>query len=229
MAELLIIVVRAVTLVLRGHRELVLENLALRQQLAAYHRTTRCRLQARDRFFWMALARLWRNWRTALIVVQPDTVIRWHRDWLRRRWTRRSHRRHDGRPPIDQQIRTLVREMAAANPLVGRAADSWRTARTRRRHLRAHGLTPAETAHTPVTANVEDVSHESPRVSRVDGFLHRADSYRSRPVRGDRAVACPSRHRALQHHGASNSRVDRPTSRRRIPGRHRTQVVASRS
>jgi len=119
MLELLIVVVRAVTLALRGHRELVLENLALRQQLAAFHRTTRCRLRARDRLFWMALARSWRNWRTALIVVQPDTVIRWHRDWLRRRWTRRSRRRHDGRPPIDQEIRALVREMATANPLWG--------------------------------------------------------------------------------------------------------------
>jgi putative transposase len=119
MLELLIVVVRALTLVLRGHRELVLENLALRQQLAVYHRTTRCRLQARDRIFWMALARIWRNWRTALIVVQRDTVIRWHRNWLRRRWTRRSHRRPEGRPSVDQQIRTLVREMATANPLWG--------------------------------------------------------------------------------------------------------------
>jgi putative transposase len=93
-----------------------LENLALRRQLAAFHRTTRCRLRARDRFFWMALARGWRNWRTALIVVQPDTGIRWHRDWLRRRWTRRSR---PGRRPIEQQIRTLVREMATANPLWG--------------------------------------------------------------------------------------------------------------
>jgi hypothetical protein len=64
----------------------------------------------------MALARSWRNRRTALIVVQPDTVIRRHRDWLRRRWIRRSQR---GRPPIDQQIRTLVRDMATANPLGG--------------------------------------------------------------------------------------------------------------
>jgi hypothetical protein len=119
MLELLIVVVRALTLAVRGHRELVLENLALRQQLAAFHRTTRCRLRARDRLFWMVLARSWRNWRTALIVVQPDTVIRWHRDWLRRRWTRRSKQPHHGRPPIDQQIRTLVREMATANPLWG--------------------------------------------------------------------------------------------------------------
>src|SRR5689334_2702075 len=119
MLELLVVVIRALTMVLRGHRELVLENLALRQQLAAYHRTTRGRLQARDRFFWTALTRIWRNWRTALIVVQPDTVIRWHRDWLRRRWTRRSRRRPEVRPPVDREIGTLVREMSTANPLWG--------------------------------------------------------------------------------------------------------------
>jgi putative transposase len=120
MLELLIVVVRALTLALRGHRESVLENLALRQQLAALHRTTkRARLRTRDRLFWIALARSWRNWRRASIVVQPDTVVGWHRDWLRRRWTRRSQHRRDGRPPIDQQIRALVREMATANPLWG--------------------------------------------------------------------------------------------------------------
>jgi hypothetical protein len=70
MLELLVVVVRALTLALRGHRELVLENLALRQQLAVFHRTTRCRLRARDRFFWMVLARGWQNWRKALMVVQ---------------------------------------------------------------------------------------------------------------------------------------------------------------
>src|SRR5438874_8061977 len=119
MLGLLIVVGRAVMVAPRGQRELVVDNLALRQQLAAVHRTTRCRLRARDRLFWMALARSWRNWRTALIVVQPDTVIRWHRDWLRRRWTRRSQPRHHGRPPIDPHVRALVRNMATANPLWG--------------------------------------------------------------------------------------------------------------
>jgi hypothetical protein len=54
------VVVRALALALRGHRELVLENLALRQQLAAFRRK-RCRLRPGDRLFWMALARTWRN------------------------------------------------------------------------------------------------------------------------------------------------------------------------
>jgi transposase InsO family protein len=50
-------------------------------------------------------------------MVQPDTVVRWHRDWLRRRWARRSKR--TGRPTVDGTGRALVREMATANPLWG--------------------------------------------------------------------------------------------------------------
>src|SRR4030095_11650992 len=90
MLELLLVVARALALALRGHRELVLENLALRQQLTAMKRSAnRPRLERGDRLFWIALTRVWQNWRTALVVVQPDTVVRWHRDWLRCRWTRR--------------------------------------------------------------------------------------------------------------------------------------------
>jgi putative transposase len=120
MLQLLIVVVRGLALALRGHRELVFENVALRQQLAAMQRAQRrVPLNTRDRLFWIALTQGWRNWRTALVFVQPDTVVRWHRDWLRRRWTRRSEGRPEGRPPIDPQIRELVRKMATANPLWG--------------------------------------------------------------------------------------------------------------
>ena len=82
----LVIFVRSFALICAGHRAVALENLALRQQLAVFKRTTkRPSLRSRDRLFWMALAHLWPDWRTALIVVQPDTVVRWHRQWLRRR------------------------------------------------------------------------------------------------------------------------------------------------
>jgi putative transposase len=160
MLELLIVVVRALTLALRGHRELVLENLALRQQLAALLRTTkRARLRTRDRLFWMALARGWQHWRNALIVVQPDTVVRWHREWLRRRWTCRSQHRPDGRPPIDQRIRDLVRKMASANPLWGapRIHGELRTLgvhvseRTVSRLLEPHTRPPSQTWKTFLT------------------------------------------------------------------------------
>jgi putative transposase len=118
--ETFLLMARALALTCRGHHELVLENLALRQQLHALKRTVRhLQLRARDRLFWLVLAETWRNWRTALVFVQPDTVVRWHREWLRRRWTRRSARRRAGRPGTDVAIRTLVNQMAAANPLWG--------------------------------------------------------------------------------------------------------------
>jgi putative transposase len=118
MLELIIVLVRALALGCRGHHDLVLENLALRQQLHALRRAVkRPRLRRRDRLFWMALAKTWCRWRTAPVFVEPDTVVRWHRDWLRRRWTRRSG--HGGRPAINRQIRTPVREVATANPLWG--------------------------------------------------------------------------------------------------------------
>ena len=119
MLELLVLIGRALALGCRGHHELVLENIALRQQLRAMKRTTtRLQLRTPDRLFWIVLARLWRNWRTVLVLVQPDTVVRWHRDWLRRQWARRS-RPLGGRPSIDPQIRALIRTMTNANPLCG--------------------------------------------------------------------------------------------------------------
>jgi hypothetical protein len=118
-----VVLLRTVGLMCRGHRAVALENLALRQQLTALtRRVNRPQLRNRDRLFWILLAKGWWGWRTALVVVQPATVLRWHRQWLRQRWTRRSRRIHPGRPSTDGTIRTLVGKMAAANPLWGGAA-----------------------------------------------------------------------------------------------------------
>ncbi len=65
---------------LKAQRELALENLALRQQLAMVQRKTkRPKLSRADRTFWVALSRLWPDWDNALIIVKPQTVIGWHR------------------------------------------------------------------------------------------------------------------------------------------------------
>ena len=117
---MILLLVRALSLACRGHHELVNENLALRQQLNALKRSnSRPHLRRRDRLFWIMLAQTWRNWREVLVLVQPDTLVRWHRDWLRRRWTRRSARRRVGRPRTNVVIRTPVRKMAEENPLWG--------------------------------------------------------------------------------------------------------------
>src|SRR6058998_447224 len=103
-----------------GHRQLALENLALHQQLAVYKRTmTRPRLCRTDRFFWVGLARVWAGWRQPLAIVTPDTVLRWQRHRFREYWTKLSGRPAVGRPPVNAQIKALVTQMAAANPLWG--------------------------------------------------------------------------------------------------------------
>ena len=119
MLTALILLLRSIGLICRGHRAVALENLALRQQLAALTRTKRPQIRRRDRLFWILLAKSWRDWRSALIVVQPDTVVRWHREWLRQHWAARSRHRRPGRPTADAAIRTLVEKMRAANPLWG--------------------------------------------------------------------------------------------------------------
>src|SRR5216684_6102012 len=120
MLAALVVLLRTLGLICRGHRAIALENVALRQRLRVLRRNVRRpHLRTGDRLFWVLLAKAWQDWRTALIVVQPDTVGGWHRQWLRRRWTQRSTPTRPGRPSTPGPIRTLVEQMAAANPLWG--------------------------------------------------------------------------------------------------------------
>ena len=64
----------------RPRRDLLLENLALRQQLAVWkRRRPQPRISAPDKFFWVMLRRFWPGWKQVLILVQPESVVRWHR------------------------------------------------------------------------------------------------------------------------------------------------------
>ena len=104
---------------LKSQRELALENLALRQQLAVLKRKTkRPKLTKADRAFWVALCGLWPDWQNALILVKPETVIGWHRKGFRLYWSWKSRNR-GGRPPIDAEIQSLIRRMARENPTWG--------------------------------------------------------------------------------------------------------------
>ena len=114
-------VIRVILRILLANRAaLVAENLALRQQLVVLSRSTkRPRLRQRDRIFWVWISRLWSDWRAALVLVQPDTVVRWHRRGFRLYWTWRSQRTGQGRPAVSPQIRELIRKMSRANPRWG--------------------------------------------------------------------------------------------------------------
>ena len=104
---------------IRTHRELALENLALRQQLAVWKaRQPRPRLTALDRIFWVVLSRAWKSWRSSLHMVRPETVVGWHRRGFRRYWAWKSRPR-SGRPAMGTEIRDLIRRMSCANPLWG--------------------------------------------------------------------------------------------------------------
>ena len=98
---------------LRDRRDLALESLALRQQLAVFKQSAkRPRLSKAPRP--VLLSKAWHGWRDALLIVKPETVIAWHRKGSRLCWTWRSRRRA-GRRPIDPEVRDLIRKMSAAS------------------------------------------------------------------------------------------------------------------
>lgn len=91
------LILASVRSALRSRHDLVLENLALRQQLTVLARSARRpHLQPADRLLWCWLSRSWSHWRSAIVLVQPETVVRWHRSGWRRYWTWKSRR---GRGP----------------------------------------------------------------------------------------------------------------------------------
>jgi putative transposase len=97
-----------------------LEMLALRHQLQVFERSRprRVRLVKTDRWLWVWLSRVWAGWRTALVIVEPETVIAWHRRGIRLFWTWKSRRR-TGRPTVPAEVRALIRTMSHTNALWG--------------------------------------------------------------------------------------------------------------
>jgi putative transposase len=105
----------------QSRSRLLLENLVLRQQLAVFKRKhPRPRLYAADKFFWIAIRRFWSRWKQSLIVVSPDTVVRWHRAGFALYWRALSRaRRVVGRKRISKAARDLIFRMTTDNPSWG--------------------------------------------------------------------------------------------------------------
>jgi len=100
---------------------LVADNLWLRKQLVVLpRRKPRPRLEEADRRFWILACRWFSGWRTSLLIVKPETVLRWHRQGWRTYWRRRSRRTgRPGRHPIAAELRTLIHRMTMENRLWG--------------------------------------------------------------------------------------------------------------
>jgi len=111
-----ILTVAFARILFRSRLELMVENLALRQQLAVFKRKrSRPALRPADRAFWVVLRQIWPGWVNALILVQPDTVVDWQRQGFKLFWRWVSRAKKVGRPRIAREVQELIRRMAREN------------------------------------------------------------------------------------------------------------------
>ena len=162
---------------LKSKRRLQAENAILRQQVIVLRRKAKGRpqLTIADRWFFVQLYRWFPSILDALTIIRPETLLRWHRAGFRQYWRWKSRRRA-GRPQIQEELRTLIQQMNAENPLWGAPRIhgellklGFRGFSIDRRQI--HGQTAA--AAEPGMAHVSMQS--SPRC-RCDGFLYRSDA-----------------------------------------------------
>ena len=98
-----------------------MENIALRHQLSVLRRTApkRPRLNSADRLFWIWVSSLYSDWRSWLVIVQPETVVGWHRKLFRVFWRWKVRSGKSGRPTVAKETRELIRRMSRENPIWG--------------------------------------------------------------------------------------------------------------
>jgi putative transposase len=118
---LTIVVVQSLNLAMfaRFNRVASLQILVLRQQLAVYRRKSKKpQLRYRDRLFWSLLSKVWRDWISELVLVKPETVIRWRKRKFREFWRTMSQSR-SGRPPISNEHINFIRRISSDHPEYG--------------------------------------------------------------------------------------------------------------
>jgi putative transposase len=103
----------------KGKSELMIENALLRQQLIILRRhVKRPTCRKTDRFLLVLLARMMRTWKQTLFIVQPETLLRWHRELFRLFWKRTS-KADSRKPKLSPETIALIKEMASNNRLWG--------------------------------------------------------------------------------------------------------------
>ena len=124
MLRLLVALLPTLRSAVRSRRNLVFENLALRQQLATLASRRHPEVRPADRAFWIRLRLSWSQWAEALAIVRPDTVVRWHRAGFRIYWNWLSRRgKRSGRPLLPREVRALIRRMVTARRSTAGGAD----------------------------------------------------------------------------------------------------------
>src|SRR6266498_5775745 len=119
MFDVISVLLGALVSTLKNRQRLFFENLALRHQIQVLNRKMkRPDLRAPDRLLWVVLSRFSAAWKSALVIVQSEKVISWHRTAFRTFWRWRSRPRA-GRPRIGRDLVTLIRRMWQDNPIWG--------------------------------------------------------------------------------------------------------------
>ena len=115
MLPFILSLIAAARVFVQSRADIAVEVLALRQQVAVLkRRRPRPPLRPLDRLFWTLLRVTWSRWKDALVIVQPETVVGWHRAGFRLYWRWKSRQR-GGRPRITEEIRVLIRRLAQEN------------------------------------------------------------------------------------------------------------------
>ena len=170
---------------------LLIENLALRQQLAVFKRKhSRPRLAAIDKLFWVALRGFWSSWKKPLIVVTPDTVVRWHYAGFQYYWRLLSRARKQlGTRPVSKEIREAIFKIVAENP-------TWRAPRIHGEVVmlgfeiserKRRAMDAACSTESPLGTAMDDVLAQSPRSDRRHGLFLSADHH----LRSALLLLCP--------------------------------------
>jgi hypothetical protein len=213
MVRFVFLVVTAVRAAFRNQSDLVMENLALGQQLSVLAaKGQRLRLTAVDRWFWVMLRRLWSRWAAALVIVKPETVIQWHRAGFRRYWTWLSRRGRRGRPRAKQNVRMLIGRMATENP-------GWGAPRIHGELLMLGFVVLERTVSRYLPRRRERPDAVLRwltflRSHRGDGLLRRSDGELSPRLRLVRNRTRPPPHPALRRHRRTDGHLGGPTAPR---------------
>ena len=114
MFELLKLLLFTIKSMIKARSGLILEVTILRHQLNIYQRNKKPSLKNQDRMILMLISRFWNNWKSALVIVKPETLIGWHRKGFKMYWRWKSR---TGRPTINWELIKLIRQFHKENPL----------------------------------------------------------------------------------------------------------------
>ena len=175
MLNVIVVSIHFILLILGGQKQVASENVALRQQLAVFKRDVRRpKLNGRDRLFWVGLRMIWQDWKSALVIVRPETVISWHRKRFKRYWWKLSQPKQPGRPPVRSEIRKLIQAMSTANPTWGAPRVHGELKKLGFKVSERTVSLDAEEDRKTIT-DLDDVPSKSCRPNGLGRLLHRCD------------------------------------------------------